>query len=86
MTSAPAPRSPSRSPLIRRKVSPERTSEKDTERRVTFADEAPPKKDGHTKMQMPVSEARKKTPRKPNETKKAWKDRIFQTARGQGGR
>ncbi|CAE7392395.1 abcC8 [Symbiodinium microadriaticum] len=41
-----------------RKVSPERTSEKDTERRVTFADEAPPKKDGHTKMQMPVSEVK----------------------------
>ena len=46
------------------------------------------KDDGDTasppgKMVMSVSAARQKTPRKPNETKKAWKDRVFQTARGQ---
>lgn len=52
------------------------------ERRVTFADE------GETearpgKMMMSVSQARQMTPRQPNETKKAWKDRVFKTARGE---
>ena len=74
-----APRSPSRSPLTRRKRSPTKPKE---ERKVTFQEEV------HTetvpgRMRMSVSQARKQTPRFTNETKKAWKDRVFKTARGE---